>query len=132
VQSLYGGDLEGLRRDVVGFAYEDTRVVEEIARVHERHGYLLDPHSAIAWLALQDRLAGDPAAHGVFLATAHPAKFREVVEPAIGQRVELPAALADALSRPRHSVSMPADYEALEEFLRAASISGAQLGSPKA
>ena len=51
------------------------------------HGYLLDPHSAIAWLALQDRLADEPEAHGVFLATAHPAKFREVVEPAIGRRV---------------------------------------------
>jgi threonine synthase len=132
VQSLYGGDIERLRRDVVGFAYEDARVIEEIARVHERHGYLLDPHSAIAWLALQDRLAGDPDAYGVFLATAHPAKFREVVEPAIGQRVELPHALADALSRPRHSVSMPADYEALEKFLRAASIPGAQLPTPKA
>jgi threonine synthase len=118
VQALYGGDLAALRRDVAGFAYDDRRVVAEIGRVHREHGYLLDPHSAIAWLALQDRLATDPGAAGVFLATAHPAKFREVVEPAIGSRVDLPPALADALLRPRHSVSMPADYAALEKFLR--------------
>jgi threonine synthase len=106
----------------VGFAYEDSQVIAEIGRVYREHGYLLDPHSAIAWLALRDRLADRPDAHGVFLATAHPAKFREVVEPAIGRSIELPRALADALSRPRHSISMPADYDALEEFLRAARV----------
>ena len=60
------------------------------------------------------RWPSDPDAQGVFLATAHPAKFREVVEPAIGQPVPLPPVLADALARPRHSISMPADYAALE------------------
>ena len=119
VQALYGGDLAALRRDVVGFAYEDARVIEEIGRVYRRHGYLLDPHSAIAWLALQDQLAQTPDAQGVFLATAHPAKFREIVEPAIGANVELPRALADAVARPRHSMSMSADYRALSAFLRA-------------
>ncbi len=118
VQSLYGGDLEALRRDVVGFAYADSRVVEEIGRVDRQHGYVLDPHGAIAWLALQDRLASAPGATGVFLATAHPAKFREVVEPAIGRPIELPRPLAEALARPRQSVSMPAEYAALERFLR--------------
>jgi threonine synthase len=120
VQALYQGDLTALRRDIVGFAYDDRQVLDEIGRVHQRYGYVLDPHSAIAWLALQERLAEDSDAFGVFLATAHPAKFREVVEPAIGEHIELPHALADAISRPRHSVSMPADYSALEEFLRAA------------
>ena len=57
VQSLYNGDLAALRRDIVGFAYEDSQVIAEIGRVYREHGYLLDPHSAIAWLALQDRLA---------------------------------------------------------------------------
>ncbi len=118
VQSLYASDLGALQKDVEGFAYGDARVVAEIANVHRRHGYVLDPHSAIAWLALQDALTENPSARGVFLATAHPAKFREIVEPAIGQPVPLPPELADALRRPRHSISMPADYSALERFLR--------------
>jgi threonine synthase len=132
VQALYDNDLTALRRDIVGYAYEDARVIDEIGRVYQQHGYVLDPHSAIAWLALQDRLADEPAVHGVFLATAHPAKFREVVEPAIGRSVELPGALASAMSRPRHSISMPADYAALEEFLRAAPTPNFQLPTPKA
>ena len=118
MQSLYGGDLDALRRDVVGFAYDDRRVIEEIGRVYRTHHYLLDPHSAIAWLALQEQLAHDPKTHGVFLSTAHPAKFREVVEPAIGERIELPQVLADAITRPRHSITMAADYSALAAFLR--------------
>jgi len=130
VQALYDNDLTALRRDIVGYAYEDARVIDEIGRVYQQHGYVLDPHSAIAWLALQDRLADEPAVHGVFLATAHPAKFREVVEPAIGRSVELPGALASAMSRPRHSISMPADYAALEEFLRAAPVPNFQLPTP--
>ncbi len=119
VQSLYNSDLTALRQDVVGFAYEDAQVIAEIGHVYREHGYVLDPHSAIAWLALQDRLVDQPDARGVFLATAHPAKFREVVEPAIGRSIELPRALAEAISRPRHSISMPAAYNALEDFLRA-------------
>jgi len=118
MQSLYGGNIEALRRDIVGFAYDDARVTAEIGEVYRKHGYLLDPHSAIAWLALQEQLMNDADAHGVFLSTAHPAKFREVVEPAIGQRIELPKVLADAISRPRHSVSMAADYNDLKAFLR--------------
>ena len=118
VQAMYGGDLEALRRDVAGRAYEDSRVVAEIGSVYRAHGYLLDPHSAIAWLALQDVLASDRDAAGVFIATAHPAKFREVVEPAIGAPVPLPPALAEALARPRRSVSMAAEYAELERFLR--------------
>jgi threonine synthase len=119
VQALYDNDLEALRRDIAGSAYEDAQVTAEIASVHQQHGYVLDPHSAIAWLALKDHLAEDRDAQGVFLATAHPAKFREVVEPAISQRIELPRPLAEALSRRRRSISMPADYDPLEDFLRA-------------
>jgi threonine synthase len=120
IQYLYGGDLAALRRDVEGFAYDDARVVAEIREVYRRHGYLLDPHGAIGWLALNEALeqAGGDAV-GVFLATAHPAKFLEVVEPAIGEAVPLPSVLADAIVRPRHATSMAADYAALEAFLRA-------------
>ena len=118
MQSLYDGSVDALRHDVVGYAYEDARIVAEIGRVYREHGYLLDPHSAIAWLALNEYLATDAQAQGVFVATAHPAKFREVVEPAIGKPVPLPAVLAEAVQRPRHVVSMDVDYPTLAAFLR--------------
>jgi threonine synthase len=117
VQALYCGDIDAIRRDIVGCAYTDAQVVAEIGRVYREHEYLLDPHSAIAWLALQEALATQPDAQGVFVATAHPGKFREIVEPAIGRSVPLPRPLQEALGRPRHSVSMDVDYPTLREFL---------------
>jgi threonine synthase len=113
MRALYDDDIDRMRQDVKGAAFDDATVVEEISRVYNERGYLLDPHGAIAWLGLQQALAADSQATGVFLATAHPAKFREVVEPAIGRPVELPATLAAALARPRHSVPMPASYPEL-------------------
>jgi threonine synthase len=117
IRALYDDDLDRMRSDVIGAAFPDSTVVAEIGRVSREHGYLLDPHGAIAWLGLQQALATDADAIGVFLATAHPAKFREVVEPAIGRAVPLPATLAEALARPRHSESLSVSYPALVELI---------------
>jgi threonine synthase len=119
ITSLYGNDLDALRRDLTGVAYTDEQIVRAIGDVHARHGYLLDPHGAVGWLAINDALTtAPPDAIGVFLATAHPAKFLETVEPATGTTVPLPSALADAVARPRHSIPMDADYAALSRLLR--------------
>jgi threonine synthase len=120
IRWLYDDDLDAMRRDISGAAFDDATVVAEIGKVYREHGYLLDPHGAIAWLGLQKVLAEHSDATGVFLATAHPAKFREVVEPAIGKPVPLPPVLAEALGRPRHSIPLKADYPALRELLHGA------------
>jgi threonine synthase len=118
ITSMYGGRVEDLRRDLLGMAYDDARVVAGIGDAYRRHRYLLDPHGAIGWLAVNEALgSGSPEAIGVFLATAHPAKFREVVEPAIGESVPLPPSLAAAVARPRRSIPMEADYAALLDVL---------------
>jgi threonine synthase len=117
IRALYDDDLDRMREDLIGAAFDDATVIAEIGKVHRERGYLLDPHGAIAWLGLQHYLRTDPDATGVFLATAHPAKFREVVEPAIGEKVSLPATLADALARPRHSVRLDVHYPSLVELV---------------
>jgi threonine synthase len=122
MRAMYGASFEALRCDIVGAAFNDEAVVAEIRNVWERYRYLLDPHAAIAWLGLREVLATDqPEGAGVFLATAHPAKFREVVEPAIGQSIPLPPALAAAIERPRHSERLPVDYSVLKKLLLAQS-----------
>src|SRR4029453_8356010 len=68
MQWIYGGDLVALRRDVTGYAYDDARVVAESGRGDREHGYLLDPHGAIGWLAIKDQLAVEESdVTGVFL-----------------------------------------------------------------
>jgi threonine synthase len=107
---LYGGDAAAMRRDISGMRVADDAVRGTIRDVFERTGYLLDPHSAIAYKGLGGQ-------RGVFLATAHPAKFGEIVEPIIGCAVQKPAPLAKALARPRHIVRIDATYEAVRAIL---------------
>src|SRR5258706_12931383 len=90
---LYGGDLDAMRRDVAGTRFTDAEVRATIRRVHEERGYLLDPHSAIAYQGLvgraeQEGRVGQAGQMGIFLATAHPAKFAEIVDPIVGHAME--------------------------------------------
>jgi threonine synthase len=113
---LYGDDVDAMRRDVAACAFTDDDVRATIRSVYESRGYLLDPHSAIAYRGLTGRVG---QVVGIFLATAHPAKFSEIVEPIIGCPVEKPAALAHALARPRHVIKIAAAYEAVRGLLTA-------------
>jgi len=115
---LYDGDLDAMRRDISGARYTDHEVRETIRRVYETRGYLLDPHSAIAYRGLVAR-EGRDGGIGVFLATAHPAKFAEVVEPIVGRAIEKPKPLADALERPRHVLELAATLDAVKGALGA-------------
>jgi threonine synthase len=122
---LYAGDRAAMSRDVVGSRHTDNEVRETIKRVYERSGYLLDPHSAIAYLGLTkymgrlDRTGPVSRSEriGVFLATAHPAKFGEIVEPIIRTPIVTPAPLADALAKPRHILRIDASLGAVTEAL---------------
>ncbi len=106
---LYDGDLDAMRRDVTGCRFSDDDVRATIKRVYEERGYLLDPHSAIAYMGL----TGQAGQVGVFLATAHPAKFAEIVEPIIGRPVETPPALAEAINGPQHIIRIRASLDRL-------------------
>lgn len=118
---LYRSDLDAMRRDLVGSRHSDGDVRATIADMFKRRGYLLDPHSAIGYLGLKQYLAASATRGGdrigIFLATAHPAKFREIVEPVIGRAVETPGPLAEALARPRHVLRIDASLDALAGVL---------------
>ena len=107
---LYGSDLDAMRRDIVGCRFTDEDVRATIKRVYEERGYLLDPHGAIAYMGLMGHV-GQVGRVGIFLSTAHPAKFAEIVEPIIGRPVEKPPALAQALNRPQHIIRIRASLD---------------------
>jgi threonine synthase len=118
---LYGGDREAMRHDIAGSRHTDAEVSETIRRVYETRGYLLDPHSAIGYLGACQYVASgfSRTSPTIFLATAHPAKFAEIVDPIIGRPVDKPAPLAHALSRPRHIIRIDASFEAVRGLLTA-------------
>ena len=128
---LYGGDREAMARDILGSRHTDTEVCDTIRRVYEARGYLLDPHSAIGYLGVkvarvgqvgqvgQVGRVGEAGQVGIFLATAHPAKFAEIVDPIVGRPVDKPAPLAQALSKPRHVIRIDATIDAVRGLLTA-------------
>jgi len=113
---LYGSDLDAIRRDIAGARASDDQIRETIHDVYARTGHLLDPHSAVGYRGIKSR---DTSVErpGILLATAHPAKFSEVVEPIIGRTVEKPLPLQHVIARPRHIVRIRADIRAVEEIL---------------
>jgi len=77
------------------------------------------PHTAVAYLGLQSYFAENPdsEAHGIFLATAHPSKFLDIVEPALAISIELPANLALLAAREKKSIVIPPTFDALKSYL---------------
>jgi threonine synthase len=117
IRHLYGGDLDALRGDLAGSRHTDAEVEAAIRDVHREHGYLLDPHTAVGWLAIRAVRGEHPGAPGVVLATAHPAKFPAAVEAALGAAIAVPPALAAPMSRPETVREIAADYAELRRLL---------------
>ena len=118
IQWLYRGSLEEIRRDLLGSAHTDEETLGAMRDLYRRTGYVLDPHSAVAYLgALHGMTNQRNRPTALFLSTAHPAKFQETVERAIQSKIDLPPALAQALDRPEHFLPIPAEYGALKEYL---------------
>ena len=91
---------------------------QEMTRVYRDSGYVLDPHTAVAVHAARRALARDRATPMIVLGTAHPAKFPDAVERAIGLRPPLPPHLADLMSRQERFTILPNDPGAVERFIR--------------
>ena len=95
LQWLFNGDLAAMKAVITTSAHTDEEVRKAIATLFEKYGYVADPHTAIGYLGVPAKRTG----LSLFLATAHPAKFREVVQPVISKDVPLPDALAETLAR---------------------------------
>lgn len=107
-----------LRENISGLAFDDTETREAVRRVYAEHGYTLDPHGAVGYLAWKKyREHSKSAALGIVLETAHPAKFLEDVELILGQKIEIPEALQKLQAQKKTSVQMPADYAAFRAWL---------------
>jgi threonine synthase len=110
--------LRAIQREFSGCSTDDARALAEMRAVWKDNGYMLDPHTAVGTIAGRKRLKVDPGTPMVVLGTAHPAKFPDAVERAIGVRPALPPHMADLMER-REDVSLLAnDQSEVERFIR--------------
>lgn len=103
--------------DIDAVAIEDERIRETIVKTDREREMVICPHTACAMAALEDRRHAGNDRPALVAATAHPAKFEQVVEPLIGREIPLPPGLAALLERPSHAESLASDYGALRRVL---------------
>lgn len=118
IKHLFGDSDSAIRNQIIGYSYTDEQTRETIREVFEEFGYLLCPHTAIGyWAAKEYQAQRGENVPTVTLATAHPVKFRDVIEPEINQEIEIPERLKVWLQKEKKSTTIGSDFEAFKEFL---------------
>jgi threonine synthase len=118
VIELYGKDINALRKDIIGKSYTDDETSAAVKEVYSSTGYIMDPHGAVGYLGLKEYLKESGKDEtGIFLATAHPAKFIEVVNDIIEKDVEIPARLMEVMHKNKESIIIENDFSKLKAYL---------------
>lgn len=115
ILDLYGNNHATICADISGATYTDEQIADTVRTTWQQHHYLLDPHGACGFRALQEGLREGET--GIFLETAHPAKFKDTVEHIIGQPVDIPDKLRAFMQGTRRSVPMSKDFPAFKDYL---------------
>ena len=115
VYELYGKSHEAICADISGATYKDEQIAETIQEVRTETGYVCDPHGACGYRALKEGLKAGEV--GVFLETAHPAKFKDTVDRILNDNIEIPAKLQAFMKGTKQSVPMTKDFEDFKRYL---------------
>ncbi|HXS56896.1 MAG TPA: threonine synthase [Hanamia sp.] len=117
ILELLNHEFSGLKNLMSSYSVSDNQTRETIKNIFDKEHYLPDPHGAVAYFALNEYLQQHPDHSGMFLETAHPVKFYDVVEPVIGEVIPIPEPLKPLMEKDKRSILMEADFQQLSEFL---------------
>jgi len=115
VLDLFKDSHSAIAKEISGVSYNDDQIAETLKVCYKENGYLLDPHGACGYRALKENRKPDET--GVFLETAHPAKFLETVENIIGEKVEVPLKLQEFMKGEKKSLSVTKDFTSFKKYL---------------
>ncbi len=118
ILEIYDKLFEEITGDIYGISCPDEQTISTIRKIKQQYNYLPDPHGAVGYYGLEKyREQYGSQEPGIFLETAHPAKFHEVLENVAGTRVNIPEALAAALGKPKHSIPLQPDLGEFKKHL---------------
>ena len=117
ILELFKNDSTVLKNLISSYSISDDETKTTIKNVLAKENYLLDPHGAVAYIALKKYLENDNDSKGIFLETAHPVKFYDVVEPVIQQSVPIPESVQQQLDKEKKSTKIVADSKLVKDFL---------------
>ncbi len=118
IQTIYK-DYDSLKKHLSGATYTDIETRDILLQIKETYDYLMDTHGAIGYLGLRDYLTktGDTSSIGIFLETAHPAKFNTVIEPIIKEKIKIPTHLQELMSREKKTYEIENSFSSFKELL---------------
>ena len=117
IYDLYGKDHAAICADISGATYADSQIADTIRQVEATTGYVCDPHGACGFRALQEGL--EPGETGIFLETAHPAKFKDTVDSILGKSIDIPAKLQAFMQGTKQSTPMTRHFADFKQYLLA-------------
>jgi len=117
ILELFHHQFADLKKVLSSDSISDEETRKTIKEVFEKENYLLDPHGAVAYFALENYLKQHPEENGYILETAHPVKFYNVVEPVIHEKIPIPESVKSILDKEKESILMNADFEKLKDYL---------------
>ncbi|MCK0157645.1 threonine synthase [Cellulophaga sp. F20128] len=116
IQHIYKNNLESIRKNVSSYSFTDEETKVAMKKLHKEHNYVADPHGAVGYLGLKKYQEKHPDTYGIFLETAHPVKFLDVVEETINQKLGIPAQIEKVMDKEKKSIKI-STYQELKEYL---------------
>ena len=116
IREIFKDNFNRIRKNLSSYSYSDYQTREAMQEVYKASGYIMDPHGAVGYLGLKQYLKEQDKAQGIFLETAHPIKFLDVVEPIIKKTIPFPPQIKEIMPRKKVAISI-SSYEELKEFL---------------
>ncbi|RDY58367.1 threonine synthase [Flagellimonas nanhaiensis] len=116
IRHLYQNDFVALQKNLSSYSFSDLTTQEAMKQVHTNTGYVMDPHGAVGYLGLKEYQKKHPDTYGIFLETAHPVKFLDVVEDTLGISPEIPPQIQKVMGKEKKSIKI-ASYAELKSLL---------------
>ena len=116
IEEIYNNDFSHLKANLSSYSFTDRETKEAIKEVYNEYSYVADPHGAVGYLGCKAYLKKHPESHCVFLETAHPTKFLDVVEDTIRENIELPEQILSVMDKKKKSIKI-STYEDLKDML---------------
>ena len=117
ILELFGNNHQELIKHVSSLSYNDELTEKEMQEVYQEHHYMLDPHAAVAYLAMEDWIKTNPSDKGFILGTAHPVKFPTVVERVIKDAVPLPDQVASIIKKEKKAIQVAPNFAIVKEII---------------
>ena len=116
IQALHNNDINTLKSNLSSYSFSDDETKTALDKIYSNSGYIADPHGAVGYLGAKAYLSNHPNTQVIFLETAHPTKFLDVVEDVISKKIELPPQIKAVIDQQKQATFVK-DYEEFKSFM---------------